>query len=90
MTVDIAISDRARKYGYIIWPKKQDDEVRGLLNQQETVNVVFNDAELGERRVDWKYRRISVGPSHTRPLRESPSSFRLTCPSTGQLSITVV
>ena len=90
MTVDIAISDRARKYGYVIWPKKQDDEVRGLLNQQETVNVIFNQTEIGERRVDWKYRRISVGPSHTRPLAESLLTFRLTCPESGRLSVNAV
>ena len=87
MAIRIPISARARKYGYIIWAKKQDEDVRKLLPNQEGVTVVFEDSDLGKKRVDWKYRRISVGPSQTRRLDLRASSFELSSPADGRLEV---
>ena len=87
MAIRIPISARARKYGYVIWPKKQDEDVRKLLPNQEGVTVVFEDSDLGKKRVDWKYRRISVGPSQTRRLDPGASTFELSSPADGRLEV---
>jgi hypothetical protein len=77
VSVTIDITDRARQYGYIIWPKKHEADVRATLGERDFVRVHFNGTDLGKKRVDWKYRRISVGPSQTRTLSPDLSAFRL-------------
>lgn len=87
MSVAIPISERARKYGYVIWPKKLDADVRALLGNVDTLTVVMDGRPLGRKRVDWKYRRISVGQSITRDIDPGRSSFDLTAPATGTLQV---
>lgn len=87
MVVRIPISERARRYGYVIWPKSQDDEVKKLIPDQEIIVVSFDNRDLGKKRVDWKYRRISVGSSHTRTLGKEISDFELRSPTSGCLQI---
>ena len=87
MSVVIPISKRARKYGYVIWPKKLDHDVRALLGDVETLIVVMDGRSLGEKRVDWRYRRISVGQSNTRDIDSGRSSFDLTAPVSGTLQV---
>ena len=86
MAIRIPISKRARKYGYIIWPKSKDDEFRSLLSGEETVTIVFGNADLGKKEVDWKYRRISVGPTQTRQLSLEATSFQLISSAHGRIS----
>ena len=88
MVVSIPISDRARKYGYIIWPKKLDDCVRKLLSDRDTVEVVLENVQLGRKRIDWKYHRISLGPTQTRRIRAVALNFHLTLLQEGRLAVT--
>ena len=90
MSVRIPISNRARTYGYVIWPKKLEHDMRGVLPDEESVHVVFNCEDLGRRRIDWKYCRISVGPSHTRCLSDGVSTFELSSPRRGLLQVDCV
>lgn len=76
-SVEFEITNRARQYGYIIWPKRSDTAIREPLPEQERVEVVLNGRSLGERRVDWRYRRISVGPTATRRLGQQESRFAI-------------
>jgi len=76
--VEFEITNRARQYGYVIWPKRRDAELRALLGDRDRVGVVMNGNSLGDRRVDWKYRRISVGPKATRALGDDQSRFQVT------------
>lgn len=71
----VPISDRARKYGYFIWPKAADSGMQTLLAGAQTVELSFNGAAAGTKNVDWKHRRISVGPKLTRDMPETASSF---------------
>lgn len=87
MSLTIPISPRARRFGYIIWPKRMQEEVRGVLGDVERVAVVFHGRELGERRIDWKYSRISVGRSNTRDLVPGASSFGLRLVDDGKLLV---
>jgi len=73
----VPISPRARKYGYLIWPSSADQEIRGLLGESKTVQVTFRGQEAGMKNVDWKHRRISIGPRLTRELPEEMEVFAL-------------
>ena len=73
----VPISDRARKWGYVIWPKALDDEIHALLGDAATVSVSFEGKNAGSKRVDWHRRRISVGPAQTRGLPASITGFVL-------------
>jgi len=74
--VEIPITERARRYGYLIWRKKQDGEVRALLGEVGCV-AICGAVEQQAKRVDWKQRRISVTYSFTRGLPGSASKFLL-------------
>lgn len=46
-------------------------------NNVEEVFLVFNGKDVGIKRVDWKYRRISIGYKYTRYLRDEYKELRL-------------
>jgi hypothetical protein len=73
----VPISDRARKWGYVIWPRALDSEMHALLGDAQTASVSFQGADVGSKRVDWQHRRISIGPSKTRSLPGSVTGFVL-------------
>lgn len=73
----VPISNRARKYGYLFWPKAADDGMRALLSDVQKLELSFNGAEASTKTVDWKRRRISVGTKLTRAMPETASSFVL-------------
>lgn len=71
----VRITNRARKYGYFIWPKSADGDMHSMLKGAQTVELSFNGTSAGVKNVDWKHRRISVGPKLTRNIPETASSF---------------
>ena len=75
---EIPISDRARKYGYVIWPKVLDSQVKTFFDGSSKVNVIFEGADLGQKNIDWAHRRISLGYRWTRRLPVSMNYFILT------------
>ena len=87
MTIEIPISRRARSYGYLFWPKASDREMAEILGESATAVVVLDGVTLGEKRVDWKYRRISLGQSKTRSLSPSASRFRVSAAADGSLQV---
>lgn len=76
--LEIPLTERSRKYGYIFWPKVLDGQVEGFFKDATTVNLVFNNAEHGKKNIDWKHRRISIGWRWTRRLPEKVKVFVLT------------
>lgn len=74
----IKITKGARKYGYIIWSKKNNEEMKKLLNNCISLQIQFNGLNIGEKPVDWKYYRISLGYKFTRALPQDIKYFNLT------------
>jgi hypothetical protein len=74
----VRIKTSAREYGYVIWDGDKDDSVRELIGDRNTVRVTFLGDAQGEKNVDWKYHRISLGATQTERLPESASHFVLT------------
>lgn len=75
--LSVSFTNRAKEYGYIVWPKKLDEEFRNLLGEIEEVQLFFKGTYIGKKRVDWKSRRISIGYKHTRYLTDDHSEFQL-------------
>ena len=72
----IEITQRVRQYGYFIWKKSQDEKMINLLGDgRAKVHLIFDNAILGEKNVDWKNRRISIGWRWTRALPEAKKYF---------------
>ena len=76
-SVEIPITQRARQYGYVFWTRQLDEQMQELLGNTDVAEVALDGKLIGKRRVDWKYRRISVGPTHTKSLHPTLNSFRL-------------
>lgn len=90
MEVRIPISERARKYGYIIWPKRLDEALKDLLGEDtESAEVVFDGTILGRKRIDWKHRRISVGPSRTASIDAGVSEYELASSRVGHIDVSL-
>lgn len=85
--VRVTISERARRYGYLIWPKTLDDAVGQELGARATVSVVLEGKTLGEKRVDWGNRRISLGPKQTRNLPPTATTFEVSLSRDGMLVV---
>jgi hypothetical protein len=73
----IPITKSARQFGYIIWPPRLNKQVDAFLGGATHVHLIFMGADLGEKKVDWKYRRISIGYRWTRRLTDDLSEYVL-------------
>lgn len=83
----ISITERAREYGYVFWTKKMENEMNSFLGEAKKVDVWFNDSHLGEKNIDRKYRRISIGYKNTRTLPLKDKAFVLEFDGNGSLRI---
>lgn len=86
ITIEIPITDRARKYGYVIWKKRHDDQMRGVLGDVTSVDLSGDVVQLGKQ-VDWNQRRISITYTTTRGLPGSVTRFRLRRVKRGKLEL---
>ena len=68
MELTIPFSDTGRKYGYIIWPRGQHEQLRSFLGAVDAVTLLLPGDVRKCQRIDWARRRISVGYSMTRAL----------------------
>lgn len=66
--MEIPITKTARQYGYIIWNSDNGKSLESSLSGHEKIHVVFNGVYLGEKNIDRRYHRISIGYKHTRKL----------------------
>ena len=73
--MNIHITKGARQYGYLIWNNKTNTEIEKMLEGLTVVNVRFNEFTLGEKNIDRKYHRISLGYKLTRALPKEHDTF---------------
>jgi len=73
--MNIPITKGARQYGYLIWNNKTSIEIEKLLCGKNSVYIRFNGFELGEKNIDRKYFRISLGYKLTRALPANQNMF---------------
>lgn len=85
---EIPITDRARQYGYMIWPKTLEPDIKHLLAGADRISVVVEGKPLGEKRIDWKYRRISIGPKISQTIPETSERFVIRRQSSDTIEVT--
>lgn len=73
--MNIHITKSARQYGYLIWNNRTNTEIEKMLEGLTVVNVRLNDFILGEKNIDRKYYRISLGYKLTRALPKEHDTF---------------
>ena len=86
-TVVLPLFKRAREFGYIIWKKENDGDIRLLLGQVKKIEVIINGTLIGIKNIDWKYRRIAITYTLTRSLPKDTSKINLTTDSKGRLLV---
>lgn len=85
--IEIPISDRCRKYGYIYWSKSLDTSLRNFFKDASIIDMIFDGARLGKKTIDWRYRRISVGWRWTRQVASSAQKFILAFDNEGSVKV---
>ena len=71
----VHITKSARQYGYLIWSGRTSADIEKMLAGLTKVNVYFNGLNIGEKNIDRKYYRISLGYKLTRALPEEHDTF---------------
>jgi len=86
-SVKLPLLNRARKYGYIVWRKKNDFDMQLLLEKMDKVEVVVNNSSIGIKNIDWKHRRIPITYTITRTLPDNISTITLKLDSKKRLIV---
>jgi len=76
-SVVVPLTRSAKKYGYIIWKKKQDREVKDIIGEKDHLDLLIQGREQNHKHIDWKKRRISITYRVTRQLPGSISQIHL-------------
>jgi hypothetical protein len=71
----IPLTNTGRKYGYITWRKKYDENIKAIIGNSSYVNLIFNDSYQKRKAVDWKRRRIGITWTLTRNLSSKLSEI---------------
>lgn len=87
-SVNMKCSANSIKYGYIFWSKSQDEAAKQLFGGMSRIKVVFEGNVVGEKNIDWKYRRISIGKKAIQSLPSATSSYYIaTVNQSGELHL---
>jgi|ERR1043166_155913 hypothetical protein len=76
-TVSIPLTNTGRKYGYITWRKKHDDDMLKVFGEKNTIDLQIGDVLQKQKTIDWKHRRIGITLSLTRRLSQKVQTIRL-------------
>lgn len=87
MSIMIPILERSKKFGYIIWKKDKDFDMRAYFKDIQEVEVFFEGKNIGKKRIDWKNRRISIGWANTRKISSDKKEYKVALWKEGKLSI---
>lgn len=68
MEITLEIKKRNRDFGIITWPYSLDFEIKTMFELKETINIEFGDKIFTNRKVSYKYRRISIGKKRIESL----------------------
>ena len=78
MSINLPLTERARRFGYVFWPKYRESEIRDVIGEGPIISVSAGGGPPRNLTVQWKYARIAVGKSWTNSLPQTADTFRLT------------
>jgi len=67
-TILLSLSNTARKYGYVIWHKVDDEKMKSILGMREYINIKIGNVIQKNKHVDWKRRRLGITYTATRNI----------------------
>lgn len=73
----LPLTQTGRKYGYIMWKKKQDVLVKELFGNNRCVDLHIKGGLQRRKRIDWDHRRIGITYTITRGLNSSVSKIKI-------------
>lgn len=86
-TIEIPLTERCRKYGYVYWTKELDSTVTKFFAGKKRVTVVLDQYLLGDKKIDLKFRRISIGAVRAQGISKECDTFRLSLEKDGKLRV---
>ena len=75
--VILSLTRTGRKYGYIMWKKKQDALIKELFGESACVDLQVSGGLQRKKRIDWKRRRIGITYTVTRGLGKSITQIKI-------------
>ncbi|SHG26379.1 hypothetical protein [Flagellimonas flava] len=70
--IKLELKKRNKSFGIITWPFSMDETIRDFLKSNPTIDIMFENQLYPNRKVDYKYRRISFGgKSKMKKLQDS-------------------
>lgn len=70
----VRLNKNAKRWGYLTWNKMNEEEFKKNLTS-EKVKIYLNNMYIGEKNIDWRHKRISIGYKWTRALDDSITNF---------------
>jgi len=83
----LPLTATGRKYGYIMWSKNHEPDLRALVGPEDYVTLVLPSGMEKRQHVDWKHRRISLSYSFTRALPEAIQTIHLKGAAPGRFEV---
>jgi hypothetical protein len=87
MKIEIPCTERCRKYGYLYWTKDINSLVVTFFAGKLRVKVSLGGYMIGEKKVDYKYRRVSLGMVSLKLVPDHCTHFCLSFNKDGILRI---
>ncbi len=87
MKVEIPCTERCRKYGYLYWSKEYDEVIDKFFAGKLLVKVALGGYLLGDKKVDFKHRRVSLGTIAMKVVPDRCTLFCLSFNRDGNLRI---
>jgi len=75
--VKLPFTKTGRKYGYIMWKKKNDEVIKNLFGDKKSIDLKFNSILQIKKNIDWKRRRIGITYKLTRSISKKFTVLRL-------------
>lgn len=75
--VKLPLTKTGRKYGYIMWKKRNDDEIKNLFDGKKSIDLKFTSILQKKKNIDWKRRRIGITYRLTRSIAKEFTCLKL-------------
>jgi|TARA_B100000315_G_C14157928_1_gene398706 hypothetical protein len=83
----LPFNNTAREYGYIMWRKKHDSEVKAFFGKKDFIDIHFDNAIQKKKRIDWHRRRIAITYTLTRSISGSATKIKIERCGKGKINV---
>jgi hypothetical protein len=73
----LPFTNTSREYGYIMWAKERDDEIKAFFCKNDFIDINFKNVIQKQKRVDWNKRRVAITYTLTRSIPTSSTKIKM-------------